>query len=102
MLETLVIYCIRPLPSIIICFMGIVAFKYGLQRFGVLFKVPLWLVFVVLWLLGTLTGFLFGVQAVQKIPALALPIFLIGILFWIVSLIFGSKRTKVRRSEEHT
>jgi len=76
--------------------MGIVAFKYGLQRFGVLFKVPLWLVFVVLWLLGTLTGFLFGVQAVQKIPALALPIFLIGILFWIVSLIFGSKRTKVR------
>lgn len=95
MLERLIIYAARSLPSIIICFIGIVAFKYGLQRFGILLRIQLWLVFVVLWIFGTLTGFMFDVATVQNISTFAFPIFLIGIFFWLVSLIFGSKRKKI-------
>ena len=92
MLERLVIYAARSLPSIIICFIGIAAIKYGFKRFGMVFKIQLWIVFLVLWFLGALSGLLFGVTAVQKLPSIALPIFLIGILFWIVSLILGSRK----------
>lgn len=92
MLELLVIYATRSLPSILICFIGIAATKSGLNRFGMFFKIPLWLVFLFLWAAGILTGVLLGVPAIQKLPIVALPVFLIGILFWIVSLIFGSRK----------
>lgn len=95
MLERLVYYASRSLPSIIMCFIGITAIKYGFKRFGLVLKIQLWLVFLVLLFLGTLSGFLFGVNAVEKTPAIALPVFLIGILFWIVSIIFG-RRKKVQ------
>lgn len=92
MLESLVIYAARSLPSIIICFIGIIAIKCGFNRFGMVFRVQLWAVFLVLWAFAVLSGLLFGVPVVQKLPIIALPIFLIGILFWIVSLIFGSRK----------
>lgn len=92
MLEILVTYASRSLPSVIICFLGIAAIKYGFKRFGMVFKIRLWIVFLFLWVFGTLSGLLFGVTALDKNPAIALPIFLIGVLFWIVSLIFGSRK----------
>lgn len=92
MLEILVIYAAGSLPSIIICFIGIMSFKYGFKRFGMMFKIKLWIVFLVLWFFGTLSGLLFGVTAVQKLSTIALLIFFIGVLFWIVSLIFGSRK----------
>ena len=92
MLKLLVIYAAMSLPSILICFIGIAAIKSGFNRFGMFFNIPLWLVFLFLWVAGILTGVLFGVPAIQKLPIVALPIFLIGILFWIASLIFGSRK----------
>lgn len=91
-LEILATYGARSLPSVMLCFIGISAIKYGFRRFGVVIKTRLWIVILVLWLLGILSGLLFGVTAVQKLPTIALPIFFIGVLFWIVSLIFGSRR----------
>ena len=77
------------LSSIIICFVGIAAFKYGLKRFGKLLKIKLWLVFVVLWFFGFLTPLFFGPAAFQYMSAFVLSIFVLGTLFWIASLIFG-------------
>jgi hypothetical protein len=77
------------LPSTIISFVGIAAFKYGLKRFGKPLKIKLWLVFVVLWLFGFLTPIFLGPAAFQYMPAFGLPIFVLGVLFWIASLIFG-------------
>ena len=90
--KLLVVYAPRSLPSVIICFVGIAAIKYGFKRFGMVFKIQLWIVFLLLWIFGTLSGLLFCVTAFEKIPAIALPIFFIGVLFWIVSLIFGSRK----------
>lgn len=86
----LLVYAPMSLPSVIICFVGIAAIKYGFKRFGMVFKIQLWIVFLLLWIFGTLSGLLFGVTALEKIPAIALPVFFIGVLFWTVSLFFGS------------
>lgn len=95
MIETLIIYAAGSLPSIIICFVGIATFKYGMQRFGKLLNIKLWLVFVVLWLSGIFTGFLFGTVVEQYIPIISLPIFLIGVLFWLISLVFAFAKKRV-------
>lgn len=92
MLEMLVIYAARSLPSVMICFIGIIAIKYAFNRFGMVFKIHLWAVFLVLWVFSVLSGLLFGLPAVQKLPIIALPIFFVGVLFWIVSLIFSSRK----------
>lgn len=94
MLERLTIVAAWVLPSVIICFFGIAAFEAGLRRFGRSLKIQLWLVFVGLWIFATLTGFLFGTAIAGIFPAFALPVFFIGVLFWLVSLIFSSKRKK--------
>ncbi len=92
MIEQLLLYGVRILPSILICFVGIAAFKYGLQRFGVKFKLPLIIVFISLWVSGTLIGFLFGQTASENIPFIALPIFLVGVIFLLISLVFRHKK----------
>ena len=92
MLKTLMICSARSLPSIVVCFIGVTAFKNGFKYFGIVFNIQLWLVFLVLWSVGTLTGFLFGEVANDIIPLFSILIFLIGILFLIVSLIFGPRK----------
>jgi uncharacterized integral membrane protein len=92
MIEQLLLYGVRILPSILICFVGIAAFKYGLQRFGVKFKLPLIIVFISLWVSGTLIDFLFSETASRIITFIALPVFLVGSLFWLISLIFRHKK----------
>jgi len=94
MFEELTIVAARVLPSVIIFFFGIVAFKAGLRRFGRSLKIQLRLVLVLLWIFGTLTGFLFGTAVVQIFPVFALPVFFIGVFYWLVSLFFSSKRKK--------
>ena len=95
MLNQLLIYTalsFESLPSIIICFVGIAAFKEGLRRFGKVLKIKLWLVFIVLWLFGFLTPFVFGPVAFQYMSAIALPVLLLGVLIWITSLCFHSNK----------
>ena len=83
------------LPAIVLCFIGIAAFKAGLQRFGILLRIKLWLVFIVLWLFGYVTPFFIpqgryqGEVAFKYMVAIGLAVFVLGVLFWIASCIFG-------------
>jgi len=92
MLQALAIYACMSLPSVIICFIGVIALKCGLERLDVMFRIRLWIIFSVLWFLVALSGVLFGIKTSEKFTYIALETFAIGSVFWIVALLFGSRK----------
>jgi len=94
--ELLTVHAARTLFPIFLCFLGIAAFKYGLQRFDLKFKLPLWLAFISLWILGTLISFIFGLEIAGKIvPGFSLLVFVIGLIVWVIGLLFGRRKKEV-------
>jgi hypothetical protein len=92
MLQALAIYACMSLPSVTICFLGVIALKCGFDRLEVAFKLPLWIIFLALWFLVSLSCVLFGIKISEKFAYFALGTFTIGTVFWILSLFFGSRK----------
>ena len=70
---------------------SISAFKEGLWRFGKQVQIPLFAIFIFSWILSTLI-FVFW-QSIQKgINLIIVSVFLIGILFWLSSLVFANRK----------
>jgi len=89
MLERFIFYASSGLATAVAAWIGLAAFLTGLKRFGIYLKLPLWLLFFVLWVLSTFTGFLGGTSATKTISLISVAALIIGILFYLVSLPFG-------------
>mgnify|MGYP001607212529 CR=1 FL=1 len=70
---------------------SIAAFKEGLLRFGKQVQIPLFAIFIFSWILSTLI-FVFWQSIQRGIGLIILSVFLIGILFWLSSLVFGNRK----------
>lgn len=86
MLERFIWYASSGIATAVAAWIGIAAFLTGLKRFGLYAKVPLWLLFVVLWVVATCAGFLGESLATKTISLIAVSALIIGILFYLVSL----------------
>ena len=92
MLEQFIWYASNGIATAMAAWIGLAAFLIGLKRFGVNVKFPLWLLFVVLWMVTTFAGFLGGTWATKMISIIAVSALIIGILFYLVSLAMGKNR----------
>lgn len=93
MLERLMWYVGNGIATAAAAWIGFAAFLTGLKRFGLNVKFPLWLLFVVLWVVATFSGFLGESWANKTISLIAVSALIIGILFYLVSLVMGKKET---------
>ena len=94
MLDRFIWYASSGIASAVAAWIGLAAFLTGLNRFGLYVKFPLWLLFVVLWVVTTFAGFLGGSLATKTISLIAASALIIGILFYLVSLMMGKNREK--------
>ena len=92
MLEHFIWYASSGLASAVAAWIGLAAFLTGLKRFGLSVKCPLWLFFVVLWVVTTFSGFWGGSYVNKTISLIAVSALIIGILFYLVSLMMGKNR----------
>ena len=97
MLERFIWYTGSGIASAVSAWIGIAAFLTGLNKFGLYVKFPLWLLFLVLWVVATFAGFLGGSMATKTILLIAFSALIIGILFYLVSLVMGKNREGVKR-----
>jgi|GEM_PF-5455156 len=94
MLEHFLWYAGNGVATAVAAWVGLAVFLTGLKRFGIFVKFPLWLLFLVLWLLSTIVGFLGGTPATKIISLMAVSALIIGILFYLVSLPLGKSNEK--------
>lgn len=92
MLERFIWYTSSGIASAVAAWIGLAAFLTGLNRFGLYVKFLLWVLFVVLWVLSTFAGFLGGHLATKTISLIAFSSLIIGILFYLLSLMMGKNR----------
>jgi len=91
MLERFIFYASSGIPTAVAAWIGLAAFLTGLKRFSVYVKFPLWLLFFVLWVITTFTGFFGGSSVTKTNSIIAVSALIIGILFYLVSLPLGKK-----------
>jgi len=94
MLERFLWYAGNGVATAGAAWIGLAAFLTGLKRFGIYVKFPLWLLFLVLWLLSIFVGFLGGTPATKIISLMAVSALIIGILFYLVSLPLGKSNER--------
>ncbi len=92
MLERLLFHAGSGLSTSAAAWIGIASFLLGLKRFGRDIKVPLWLLFIVLWGIIALMGFAGALAATDMISLIAVIILIVGILVYLVSLLMGCSR----------
>jgi len=92
MYERLFYYIGVGLGSAVATSAGLVACLAALKRFGHKIKVPMRWVFVMLWVLVTLVGFVGGEAVSNVLQRTAALLLIIGILSYFVSLPFGRKK----------
>lgn len=96
MFERFIWYASIAIPTAVAAWIGLAAFLTGLKRFDVYLKFPLWLLFFVLWVIATFTGFFGGSSVTKTHSIIAVSALIIGILFYLVSL---PLRKKIERGK---
>ena len=86
MLERLIFYASSGLVTALAAWVGVAAILQARKRFGHGEKLPLWLLFIILWMVTTLAGFVGGAGASGIITPIAVVVLVIGILVYLVSL----------------
>ena len=71
MLERFIWFTSSGIASAVTAWIGIAAFLTGLNKFGLSVKFPLWLLFLVLWVVATFAGFLAGSMATKTISLIS-------------------------------
>ena len=94
MLERFLWYAGNGIATAGAAWVGLATFLTGLKRFGTYVKFPLWLLFLMLWLLSTFVGFLGGTPATKIISLMSVSVLIIGILFYLVSLLLGKSNER--------
>ena len=90
--ERFIYYASRGIATAGAAWIGFAAFLAGLNGFGVNVKLPLWLLFVGLWVVATIVGFLGGSWAAKMTSLIAASVLIIGVLFYLVSLAMGKNK----------
>lgn len=92
MLDRLAFFIGNSLPMTGVAWAGYAAACYGLRRLGYTIKFPLWVVFLVLWVVITLAGFVGGTQTTNVISTIAILLLVGGIVVYLISFPAGRKR----------
>tara|TARA_B100000315_G_C14307078_1_gene464553 strand:+ start:29 stop:313 length:285 start_codon:yes stop_codon:yes gene_type:complete len=88
-LEIIVLRALESLVPSFALFISIASIQSGLSKIGKQFKIPLIVTFFSIWGLATISGFLFGDTGLKKFTIVATGALLIGILFWLISIIIA-------------